>query len=50
MIVLFTSRTAAEKTGYAVMTYELSKEEWEAVKDKPLYLKIPADKLILMCR
>ncbi len=50
MIVLFTSRTAAEKTGYAVMTYELSKEEWDAVKDKPLYLKIPADKLILMCR
>lgn len=48
MIVLFTNKAAAEKTGYAVMTYELSKEEWQKIKDKPLYLKIPADKLILM--
>ena len=50
MIVLFTNRNSVEKTGYAVMTYELSKEAWECVKDKPLYLKIPADKLILMER
>ena len=50
MVVLFTNKNAVEKTGYAVMTYELSKEDWQSVKDKPLYLKIPADKLILMER
>lgn len=48
MIVLFTNKNVAEKTGYAVMTYELSKEDWQRLKDKPLYLKIPPDKLILM--
>ena len=50
MIVLFTNKNVAEKKGYAVMTYELSKEDWQRIKDKPLYLKIPADKLILMER
>lgn len=50
IIVLFTNRNAVEKTGYAVMTYELSKEDWRRIKDKPLYLKVPADKLILMGR
>ena len=50
IIVLFTNRNVVEKTGYAVMTYELSKEDWQSIKDKPLYLKIPAEKLILMER
>lgn len=49
-VVLFTNKHVTEKTGYAVMTYELSKEEWQRIKDKPLYLKIPAEKLILMER
>ena len=48
IVVLFTNKKSNEKTGYAVMTYELSKEKWEQIKDKPLYLKIPKDKLILM--
>lgn len=47
-IVLFTNRTVAEKTGYAVMTYELAKEDWRRLVGEPLYLKIPMDKLILM--
>ncbi len=47
-IVLFTNRAVEMKTGYAVMTYELPKEEWQKIKDKPLYLRVPADKLILM--
>ncbi len=47
-VVLFTNKKSKEKTGYAVMTYELSKEEWAKIKDKPLYLKIPKDKLIWM--
>lgn len=49
-IVLFTNRNMAGKTGYAVMTFELPKETWQKIKDKPLYLKIPTDKLILMER
>ncbi|MDE7206958.1 MAG: ATP-binding cassette domain-containing protein [Lachnospiraceae bacterium] len=49
-IVLFTNRNMAGKTGYAVMTFELPKEAWQKIKDKPLYLKIPTDKLILMER
>lgn len=48
IIVLFKNQSIIEKTGYAVMTFELPKEEWQRIKDKPLYLKIPADKLILM--
>lgn len=48
IIVLFTNKASEKKTGYSVMTYELSKEKWQELKDKPLYLKIPADKLILM--
>ncbi len=47
-IVLFTNRAAACKTGYAVMTYELSKEDWHRIAGKPLYLKVPTDKVILM--
>lgn len=49
-VVLFTNRTVAEKTGYAVMTYELAKEDWRRIAGKPLYLKIPRDKVILMER
>lgn len=48
IVVLFTNKKSKEKTGYSVMTYELSKEKWEQIKDKPLYLRIPKDKLILM--
>lgn len=48
MIVLFTNKAAEKKTGYSVMTYELSKEKWRELKGKPLYLKIPAEQLILM--
>lgn len=48
MIVLFTNRESVKKTGYSVMTYELPKEKWQRIKEKPLYLKIPADKLIFM--
>lgn len=47
-VVLFTNRAAKEKTGYAVMTYELAKEDWRKIEGKPLYLKIPADRVILM--
>lgn len=47
-VVLFTNRAAKEKTGYAVMTYELAKEDWRRIAGEPLYLRIPADKLILM--
>lgn len=48
MVILFTNRLSERKTGYSVMTYELSKDEWQAIEGKPLYLKIPADRLILM--
>ena len=47
-VVLFTNRTVKEKTGYAVMTYELAKEDWRRIAGKPLYLRIPRDKVILM--
>lgn len=48
IIVLFTNKVSEKKTGYSVMTYELSKEKWQEAAGKPLYLRIPADKLIFM--
>ncbi len=48
MIVLFRNKGAENTGDYSVLTYELPKEKWEAIKDSRIFLKIPEDKLIML--
>lgn len=48
IILLFRNKNCTEEGDYAILTYELSKEEWERIKDDRIFLKIPADKLIFL--
>lgn len=51
-VVLFTNKKSERKdpdnTGYHVLTYELPKERWEEIRNRPLFLRLPPEKLILM--
>lgn len=56
MVVLFHNRGAEQTGDYSILTAEFAKEEWERLKGetilsgKPLYLRIPEEKIILMER
>lgn len=47
-IVMFRQEGNPESSDWSLMRYELPKEKWETLKDKPLFLRIPQEKLILM--
>ncbi len=47
-VIMFRQEGNPEKGDWSLMRYELPKEEWEKLKDKPLFLRIPQEKLILM--
>lgn len=47
-VILFRQEGNPEKGDWSLMRCELPKEEWEKRKDKPLFLRIPQEKLILM--
>ncbi len=47
-VVMFRQEGNPENGDWSLMRYELSKEKWEVLRDKPLFLRIPREKLILM--
>ena len=47
-VVMFKHEGNSENGDRSLMRYELPKEKWEELKDKPLFLRIPQEKLILM--
>lgn len=48
IVVLFRNKNCTEAGDYAIITYELSKDEWERIKNDRIFLKIPEDKLIFL--
>lgn len=49
-VVLFRNKGCAETGDDSVLTFELPKEEWTRIKNDRIFLKIPADKLIMLER
>ena len=47
-VIMFRQEGNPENGDWSLMRYELPKEKWETLKDKPLFLRIPQEKLILM--
>lgn len=47
-VIMFRHEGNPENGDWSLMRYELPKEKWEVLKDKPLFLRIPQEKLILM--
>lgn len=47
-VIMFRQEGNPETGDWSLMRYELPKEKWEGLKDKPLFVRIPKDKLILM--
>ena len=47
-VIMFRHEGNPENGDWSLMRYELPKEKWEELKDKPLFVRIPSDKLILM--
>lgn len=47
-VVMFRQEGNSEKGDWSLMRYELPKQQWQEVKDKPLFLRIPEEKLIWM--
>ena len=50
MIVLFRNKGCMAEGADSVLTFELPKEEWAQMKKNRIFLKIPAEKLILLER
>lgn len=48
MVIMFRHEGNPENSDWSLMRYELPKEKWEELKDKPLFLHILQEKLILM--
>lgn len=48
IIVLFRQQDNRKQGDWSLMRYELSKEKWEQMKDKPLLLKVVKERLIWM--
>lgn len=49
-VILFRHEGNPENSDWSLMRYELPKEKWEELKEKPLFLRIPQEKLILMAQ
>lgn len=49
-VIMFRQKGNTEGGDWSLMRYELPKEQWQQLKDKPLFLKIPQEKLLLMTR
>lgn len=49
-VVLFRNKGCKAQGDYSVLTYELPKEKWQQIKDGRIFLRIPADKLMLLER
>lgn len=47
-VIIFRQEGNPETGDWSLMRYELPGEKWEELKDKPLLLRIPKEKLILM--
>lgn len=47
-VVLFRNKGCTSDGDYSVLTFELSKEKWAQIKNDRIFLKIPADKLIML--
>lgn len=47
-VIMFRQEGNCVSSDWSLMRYELPKEQWQLMKDKPLFLKIPREKLILM--
>ena len=56
MVVLFRNRNGEQTGDYSILTAEFSKEEWAGIRactvlqNRPLWLRIPGQKIILMER
>jgi molybdate transport system ATP-binding protein len=50
MIILFRQTGNTQTTDWSLLRYELSKEEWQRIKDRELYLKLPQEQLIWLDR
>lgn len=49
-VIMFRQEGNLESGDWSFMRCELPKEKWQKIKDKPLFLKMPKEKLILMTR
>lgn len=49
-VIMFRHEGNSANGDWSLMRYELPKEKWEELKDKPLFLRIPQEKLILMAQ
>lgn len=47
-VVLFRNKGCTATGDYSVLTFELPKDKWAQIKNDRIFLKIPADKLIML--